>query len=122
MNAKAEEVAGRMDGLKWLVVAALVVVGVVGNSYFSDESLLYRVLALVVLAAVAVVVALNTAKGTAFWGLLRSAQIEMRKVVWPTRQESVQTTFIVVVAVLVMALILWGLDTLFGYLASLVIG
>ncbi|MFL0796052.1 MAG: preprotein translocase subunit SecE [Cellvibrionaceae bacterium] len=122
MNAKAEEVAGRMDGLKWLVVAALVVVGVVGNSCFSDESLLYRVLALVVLAAVAVVVALNTAKGTAFWGLLRSAQIEMRKVVWPTRQESVQTTFIVVVAVLVMALILWGLDTLFGYLASLVIG
>lgn len=122
MNAKAEEVTGRMDGLKWFFVALLVVVGVVGNSFYSDESLLYRVLALVALAVVAVVIALQTAKGAAFWELLRNAQMEMRKVVWPTRQESLQTTMIVVLVVLAMAVILWGLDTLFGWLASLIIG
>jgi preprotein translocase subunit SecE len=63
----AEATASRFDGLKWLVVGVLVAVAVVGNSYFSNESLLYRVLAIVALAAVAGFVALQTAKGASFW-------------------------------------------------------
>src|SRR5690554_3478966 len=51
---------GRLDTLKWVVVTVLVAVGVVGNSYYSDQSLLYRVLALVVLAVAAGYVALQT--------------------------------------------------------------
>ena len=110
------------DGLKWLVVAALVAVAVVGNSYFANESLLYRVLGIVALAVVAGFVALQTAKGASFWSLVKGARTEIRKVVWPTRQETVQTTMIVVAFVLLVALILWGLDSFLGWLVSLVIG
>ncbi|WP_314410801.1 preprotein translocase subunit SecE [Pseudomonas kuykendallii] len=122
MNAKAEAKDSRFDLLKWLVVVALVVVGVVGNQYFSAEPILYRVVALLVLAAAAAFVALQTAKGRSFFGLAKEARAEIRKVVWPTRQETTQTTLIVVAVVLVMALLLWGLDSLLGWLVSLIVG
>jgi preprotein translocase subunit SecE len=98
-----------------------VAVAVVGNSYFADESLLYRVLGILVLAAGAGMLALQTAKGAAFWALVKGSRTEIRKVVWPTRQETVQTTMIVVGFVLLVAVILWGLDSLLGWLVSLAI-
>ena len=122
MNVKAEARDSRFDMLKWLLVAALVVTGVVGNQYFSAEPILYRVLALLVIAALAGVIALQTSKGKAFWVLAKEARVEIRKVVWPTRQETTQTTLIVVAVVLVMALLLWGLDSLLGWLVSLIVG
>ncbi|MBH3338244.1 preprotein translocase subunit SecE [Pseudomonas mendocina] len=122
MNVKAEAQDSRFDLVKWLVVAALVVVGVVGNQYFSAEPVLYRVLGLVVLGAAAAFVAFQTARGQAFAVLLKEARVEIRKVVWPTRQETTQTTLIVVAVVLVMALLLWGLDSLLGWLISLIVG
>jgi preprotein translocase subunit SecE len=122
MNPKAEVKDSRFDLVKWLLVVALVAVGVVGNQIFAGESILYRVLALLALALVAGFVALQTAKGRAFFALLKDARGEIRKVVWPTRQETTQTTLIVVVVVLVMALVLWGLDSLLGWLVSLIVG
>ena len=116
-----ETTASRFDTLKWIVVFALVAVAVVGNSYFSDQSLLYRVLGIVALAIVAGLVALQTAKGAAFWALIKGARMEIRKVVWPTRQETVQTTLIVVGFVLLVALFLWGLDSFLGWLVSMAI-
>ena len=121
MNSKAET-QSRLDGLKWGIVVILIAAGVVGNVYFNDQPLLYRVLVLLVLALIAGFVALKTAQGMAFWRLAREARIEIRKVVWPTRQETTQTTMIVVVFVVVSALLLWGLDTLLGWLTSLTIG
>lgn len=108
MNAKTESKANRLDSIKWLIVAALVAIGVVANQYFAAESILYRVLGLVVLAALAFYVATKTAKGQAFLILAKESRAEIRKVVWPNRQETTQTTLIVVVVVLVMALLLWG--------------
>jgi len=116
-----ETSASRFDTAKWLVVFVLLAAGVVGNSYFSDQSLLYRVLGLVAVAAVAAMIALQTAKGAAFWSLVKGSRTEIRKVVWPTRQETVQTTLIVVVFVVLVALMLWGLDSLLGWLVSLAI-
>jgi len=122
VNAKVETQTSKLDSLKWLVVIALVAVGVVGNSMFANESLLYRVLALVALAIVAALIALQTAKGKAFFQLFKEAKNEIRKVVWPTRQETLQTTGIVVVAVLIIGLLLWGLDSLLGWIISGFIG
>ena len=122
MSAKAELNDSRFDVIKWVVVALIVSVGVFGDSYFSAEPVLYRAIALVVLALVAGFVALQTSKGKAFWSLLKEARIEIRRVVWPTRQETTQTTMIVVAVVLVMALILWGLDSLLGWIVSQFIG
>ncbi|MDP3846705.1 MAG: preprotein translocase subunit SecE [Pseudomonas sp.] len=122
MNAKAEAGDSRYDLVKWLVVAALIVVGVSGNQFYSAEPILYRVLALLVVAVAAGFVALQTAKGRAFFELVKEARIEIRKVVWPTRQETTQTTLMVVAVVLVMALLLWGLDSLLGWIVSLIVG
>lgn len=120
MNAKVEK-EFRFDLFKWIVVVALVVGAAIANSYYSEILVLYRVLALVVVAAVAAAVAVNTEKGFAFWELLKGAQVELRKVVWPTGPEITQTTLIVVAVVIVTGFILWGLDSLLGYLFSLII-
>lgn len=122
MNAKTEAPQSRLDFFKWMLVALIVAGGVLGNSYYSDVSLAYRVPVLVVAALVAVVIAVKTAKGAALWGLLRESVVEVRKVVWPTVQETHQTTLIVIIVVLIMAVILWALDSLLGWVASLILG
>jgi preprotein translocase subunit SecE len=122
MTANTEEKVYRLDAIKWLLVVGIVAVGIVGNSHFSAESILYRALGLLVLAAVAIFVALQTAKGTAIADVVRGALVELRKVVWPTRQETNQTTLIVLAVVFFMAIVLWLLDTLFGFIASNIIG
>ncbi len=123
MTGKADvDQVSRMDGFKWAAVAALVGVGVFGNAHYSGESLLYRVVALLVLAIIAGLIALQTAKGQSFWQLIKDSKTEIRKVVWPSRQETLQTTLIVVVVVLIMGLILWGLDSLLGWTVSSLIG
>ncbi len=122
MSSKAEATSSPLNVLKWCLVVALIAAGVVGNQYYADQSMLYRVLGLVALGAVAIAVALSTSQGVAFSTLVKEARIEIRKVVWPTRPETLQTTFIVLAVVLVAALILWGLDSILGWLASLIIG
>ncbi|SDI76883.1 preprotein translocase subunit SecE [Pseudomonas panipatensis] len=122
MNAKAEAKESRFDIVKWLLVALVVLVAVVANQHYSAQPLFYRVLGILVLAAVAGFVALQTVKGRAFFALAKEARAEIRKVVWPTRQETTQTTMIVVAVVLVMALLLWGLDSLLGWLVSMIVG
>ena len=127
MSAVSEESQYQFDGLKWLLAALLLVGAVGGNYYFAnqadtDPGLLYRVLGVLVLIGLAGFVAAKTAKGAAFMFLVRGARVELRKVVWPTRQERNQTTLMVLAVVIVMALLLWGLDALFGMLAKLVIG
>ena len=118
----AEETeSSQLDAFKWLLVLAVIAAGIYGNSHFAEESLLYRVLAFLGLAAVAGSIALHTTQGAAFWDLIKGSRTEIRKVVWPTRQETVQTTMVVLVFVVIAALILWGLDGLLGWLASLVI-
>ena len=122
MSATTTTQNSRFDTIKWIFVLALVAAGVVGNSIYSDQSLLYRTLALVALAALALFVALQTAKGRGYAVSFREARKEIRKVVWPNRQETTQTTLIVVVVVLIMALVLWGLDSLLSWAVSSLIG
>jgi len=122
MNAKTEAETVGFNGLKWALVVVLVAAAVAGNMYYAEYSLLYRVLGVVLLSVVAIIVAVQTTQGGAFWQLSKEAKVEIRKVVWPTRQETTQTTLIVLAFVLLMSLILWGLDTLLGWLVSLAIG
>ena len=118
----SEAAVGRLDSLKWVVVLALVAGGVYGNSYYGEQPILYRVLALLALALVAGWVASLTQKGGDLLTLVKGSRTEIRKVVWPTRQETTQTTFIVFVFVIITGLILWGLDSVLGWLASLILG
>ena len=111
-----------IDWLKWIFVLALVAGGVVGNWYYQDESLLLRAVALVATALVAGFVALQTERGQRVWNLARQARTELRRVVWPTRQEATQTTMIVLILILLFSLILWGLDSLLSFLVQMVLG
>ena len=117
-----EAAADRFDSLKWIIVLALVGGGIFGNSYYGDQPVLYRVLALVLLAVAAGWVASLTQRGGEFLVLVRGSRTEIRKVVWPTRQETTQTTLIVFVFVIITGLILWGLDSVLGWVASLILG
>jgi preprotein translocase subunit SecE len=122
MTDKARVLETSGDTLKWVVVTVLVVTGIYGNSYFADLSWLYRLLALLGLSAIAVLVAAKTVKGQAFIALGIEAKTEIRKVVWPTREETTQTTIIVVIAVLVLALVLYALDSSLSWLLKALLG
>ncbi|MBL4782212.1 MAG: preprotein translocase subunit SecE [Porticoccaceae bacterium] len=122
MIAATDEKTYRFDGVKWSLIAILLGGAIYGNYYFSAEPLLYRVLILILVAVVAGVVILQTAKGADFWALAKGAKVEAGRVVWPTRQERNQTTLVVVAFVLVMAMLLWGLDAFFGWIAAMIIG
>lgn len=122
MNANVETKEFRFDLIKWIVTLGLLVGVVVANSVYTEIALLYRVLAIIAVVLVAAFVALNTTKGYAFWELLKAAQVELRKVVWPSTQEVNQTTVLVVAVVILTALILWGLDALIGLVAEKIIG
>jgi preprotein translocase subunit SecE len=124
VNAKVESNDYPLNWLRWLVVVALVAIGVIGNSYYNENelALLYRVVILLALGLVTLWVAVGTSQGSALWEVVKASQAEVRKVVWPSRQETNQTTLIVVVLTVIMSFILWGLDTFIGWIASLIIG
>ena len=93
-----ETTASRFDSVKWVIVLVLVAVAVVGNSYYADQSLLYRVLGILAIAFGCWVGRLADGQRRSLSGrLVKGSRTEIRKVVWPTRQETVQTTMIVVV-------------------------
>ena len=110
------------DLAKWVGAFAILIGGVAGFYYWSDESLLLRVVALLVLSAAAVFVAVQTEKGRAAWDFVREAHTEVRKVVWPTRKETTQTTLIVIAMVALVAVILWILDGFLAWLVKLMLG
>ena len=113
MVAKAEtEVSNKLDTFKLLIAIAVLLAGIGGFYYYADASLLYRVLGLVGMVIVAVGIALTTGTGHAILSFGREARAEVRKVVWPTRQETVQTTLMVVVAVIILGIFLWLIDML----------
>ena len=122
MTPKAEAQGPRLDFLRWLLVVIFAVTSIIGNQYYSGSPILYRVIVLLLIAAAAAYVCLQTEKGRLFSIMVKEARGEIRKVIWPTRQETTQITLIVVAVVLVMALLLWGLDSLLGWLVSLIVG
>ena len=123
MSSNAETGAFRLDGLKWLVVLGIIGGGTFANSYYSSEyELIYRVLAMVALGLLAAFIALNTAKGQSFWVLVKEAQIEVKKVVWPTNTETNQTSLVVAVVVVLAALLLWVFDLIINQIAKYIIG
>ncbi len=127
MSSKAEAVAntgsGPVDILKWIVGIAVVVAGVGAFYWFEQQWPTYsRILAVVGGLGVGAAVLLSTAMGKRFLNFAREAQFEMRKVVWPTRQETVQTTLVIMVVVVIVGIILWVIDYLLAWAVRLLIG
>ncbi|MGR8948688.1 MAG: preprotein translocase subunit SecE [Gammaproteobacteria bacterium] len=115
MNSKADAETPAFDTVKLAFAVLLLIGGVVGFYYFENQAQqIIRVVGLLVVAAVALGISLQTVKGREVSSFVREAQIEVRKVVWPTKQETVQTTLIVIVVVIIVAIFLWLLDMALG--------
>jgi len=71
---------------------------------------------------VAGLIAMQTLKGRTAVAFAKESRTEVRKVVWPTRQEAIQTTGIVLVVTLLMSLLLWGLDSVLFWAVGLITG
>ncbi len=123
MNVSTEnQPSGSLDFFKWVVVISLLAGAVVGNYMYGEQSILIRAIAVIAAVIAAGVIAGQTAKGRSTIAFAKEARTEARKVVWPTRQEAVQTTAIVLVATLIMSLVMWGLDSILFELVGFVTG
>jgi preprotein translocase subunit SecE len=106
-----------------LGLAAFLVAGALGAFYyFGDQSLLLRVVGLLAVIGLALALGFRTQKGRDIWAFMKEAQVEVRKVVWPTRQETVRMTLIVVLMVVTVAGFLWVLDAGLSWLVQWLTG
>ncbi|PCJ17166.1 MAG: preprotein translocase subunit SecE [SAR86 cluster bacterium] len=110
MSDKTSSENSSLDWVKWIAVAAIAAGAIYTNSYFSTESLLFRTIGILLATGAAGWIAAQTVKGRSFVNLCLEARIEIRKVVWPTRQETTQTTIVVLIVIFIVATILWLLD------------
>ena len=123
MVAKTEQVvSNKLDTFKLLLAIAILIAGIVGFYYYEAESQLYRVLGVVFAAGVAIAISSTTNLCQNLIGFGREARMEVRKVVWPTRQETVQTTFMVIVAVIIIGIFLWLIDMLLAEAIQMLTG
>jgi preprotein translocase subunit SecE len=122
MKSKAETPTSNLDAVK-LVLAALLVAGALGAFYyFGAQSLLLRVVGLLVVFGLALALAFRTEQGRGVWAFIKEAQVEVRKVVWPSREETVRMTLIVVLVVVTVAGFLWALDSGLSWLVNWLTG
>ncbi len=123
MVAKTEEVvSNKLDTFKLMLAIAVLLLGIVGFYYYEAESQLYRVLGVVFAAAVAIAIVSTTRIGQVLIAFGRESRMEVRKVVWPTRQETIQTTFMVIVAVIIIGIFLWLIDMLLAQAIQMLTG
>ena len=108
--------------IRWSLGIFLIGLSVYGNSYFSLEPLLYRVVGVLILVSMAALILITTDQGKQALKLILESRTEIRRVVWPTRIETTQTTLIVIVAITIAGLILWGLDSMFGWATASLLG
>lgn len=103
------------DNIKLIVAVVLMMAAITLFYTYSEYSTLIRVLGLLAVTGISLFIASRTAVGSKMLSYIRDTNIEVRKVVWPTRQETMQTTLVVILMVMVMALLLWGVDSLLGW-------
>jgi len=110
MNAKVETESGRFDSIKLGAALLLLAAAIVAFYRFDDQLLVVRVLGLLAAAGVSVFIAAQSTSGRNIISFISGAKAEVRKVVWPTRAETMQTTMAVMLMVLLVGIFLWLLD------------
>ena len=118
MVSKTEQTTSAFDTFKLMTAVLVLIAGVVGFYYFEDESQLLRVLGMLAVAGVAFFIVSTTDVGQRGLGFLKESRVEVRKVVWPTRQETLQTTIAVLFMVVLVAIMLWLFDMFLGWAVS----
>ncbi len=114
--------SGILDIIKLLFAAGVLVGGLYSYYYFLEVALPLRVLMVLGGLAAGITVAMTSTQGQRLWAFIQGARIEIRKVVWPTKQETTQTAIAVFVFTLIMALFFWGLDSFLLWLTRTLVG
>jgi preprotein translocase subunit SecE len=122
MNLKPETQLNKFDTFKLLSAILIVTASLVAFYYFTNTLLVIRVLGLLVSVAVAVFILLKTELGGNALEFIKDSRLELRKVVWPTRAETLQTSLAVIVMVIVMGIFLWLFDVLLFWAVRLLTG
>ena len=122
MNAKTETGSSALDTVKLLFAIAILIGGIVAYYYYQDLSVLIRAGAVLGAVVLSIVVVLQTAKGRNMWQFIQGSRVELRKVIWPNRQETMQTTLAVIVFVIILGLFFWGLDLLLLWITQKLTG
>jgi len=122
MVSRAEVPTSSADTIKFVLAGALGLAGLVAFYVFAEQSLLLRTLALLAVAGVVAFVIYQTALGKRTVAFFKDARTEVRKVVWPSRAETTQTTLTVVVIVIIVGIFLWLLDMLLSGAFRMVTG
>jgi preprotein translocase subunit SecE len=100
------------DTILWSIIGTLIIIAIVADRFFSEVAWALRLTAWVILVCILTIIVLKTEKGQGFWRFIKEARTEMRRVVWPTKQETVRTTLLVAAMVLVTAMLMWGIDSI----------
>jgi preprotein translocase subunit SecE len=113
------------DTLKWAAVAILVISGFGGSYYIAnflmtESSHYYQIGIWVLIVAASIGLAVTTQPGQQFIQFAKDARMEIRKVVWPNRQETMQATLMVLAAVVIMSLLLWFIDMVLFYIINFI--
>jgi preprotein translocase subunit SecE len=114
--------SGVLDIIKLLIAAGLLVGGLYGYYYLVEWSLPLRVLLVLGGLIAGVTVAMTSAQGQRIWAFIQGSRVEIRKVIWPTKQETTQTAIAVFVFTLIMALFFWALDSGLLWLTRRLVG
>jgi preprotein translocase subunit SecE len=122
MTDKAESGPNALDTVKLAAAVAILVGGIAGFYLLSSYPLAVRWVIVLASFAAGIFVALQSVQGRDFWQFVQGSRVELRKVVWPTRQETLQTTLVVFVAVLVMGIFFWVLDWILGSVTAALTG
>ena len=107
-----------LDKVKLLGSVLVLLAGIVSYYYLIQVSILFRVLIVLASVVVSLVIFFQTEKGQTLWEFFQGSRIEIQKVVWPTKQETFQTTLTVFVFVLIMGIFFWLLDFLLLFLTT----
>ena len=123
MNVQTEtSESGVLDIIKLLLAAGLLVGGLYSYYYFLEVSLPLRVLMVLGGLILGIGVAMTSTQGQRLSSFVQGARVEIRKVVWPTKQETTQTAIAVFVFTMVMALFFWALDSILLFVTRSLIG
>lgn len=113
-----KEISSTLDTLKMASAVAILLSSVFSFYYFAELSVLIRVLVVIFSVILSLIIFFSTQRGIIFWDFLQGSRVEMRKVVWPTKQETIQTTLTVFMFVLVLGIFFWLLDFLLLYITT----
>lgn len=124
MKSKAETEKPPIVNTLLLALATLLLIAGVGAYYwFQDLAITpVRVVGLIAVAAAASFIAAQSDSGGSFFRFIKEADIERRKVVWPTHQETLQTSMMVIIVTILISLFLAGVDWLLGAAVRSLVG